>query len=72
MRAGYQVRFTDALQTKIDELAALAKESGADAAAVDAIKNRPNCEAAAARRRMYKNLCAMRMYQYPERAAVRH
>ena len=39
---GYQVRFTDALQTKIDELAALAKESGADAAAVDAIKNRPN------------------------------
>jgi len=39
---GYQVRFTDALQTKIDELAALAKANGADAAAVDAIKNRPN------------------------------
>ena len=39
---GYQVRFTDALQTKIDELAALAKANGVDAAAVDAIKNRPN------------------------------
>ena len=39
---GYQVRFTDALQTKIDELAALAKANGVDAAAVDAIKNRAN------------------------------
>ena len=39
---GYQVRFTDALQTKIDELAALAKANGVDAAAVDAIKNGPN------------------------------
>ena len=39
---GYQVRFTNALQTKIDKLAALAKANGVDAAAVDAIKNRPN------------------------------
>ena len=39
---GYQVRFTNALQTKIDELAALAKANGVDAAAVDAIKNGPN------------------------------
>ena len=39
---GYQVRFTDAHQTKIDELAALAKANGVDAAAVDAIKNRAN------------------------------
>ena len=39
---GYQVRFTNALQTKIDKLAALAKANGVDAAAVDAIKNGPN------------------------------
>jgi hypothetical protein len=39
---GYQVRTTDALMTKIDELAALARASGADAAAVNAIRDRPN------------------------------
>ena len=39
---GYQVRFTNALQTKLDKLAALAKANGVDAAAVDAIKNGPN------------------------------
>ena len=38
----YQVRFTNALQTKLDKLAALAKANGVDAAAVDAIKNGPN------------------------------
>ena len=37
---GYQVRFTDALQTKIDELHALASQ--VDPVAADAIKNRPN------------------------------
>ena len=35
---GYQVRFTDALQTKIDELHALARQ--VDPVAADAIKNR--------------------------------
>ena len=35
---GYQVRFTDALQTKIDELYALARQ--VDPVAADAIKNR--------------------------------
>ena len=39
---GYQVRTTDALMTKIDELAALALKSGADPAAVNAIRDRPN------------------------------
>ena len=39
---GYQVRFTDALQTKIDELAALAKASGADPRAISVIKERSN------------------------------
>ena len=39
---GYQVRTTDALMTKIDELAALARASGADPAAVNAIRDRPN------------------------------
>ena len=37
---GYQVRFTDALQTKIDELHALASQ--VDPVAADAIKNRAN------------------------------
>ena len=37
---GYQVRFTDALQTKIDELHALAYQ--VDPVAADAIKNRQN------------------------------
>ena len=37
---GYQVRFTNALQTKIDELHALACQI--DPVAADAIKNRPN------------------------------
>ena len=37
---GYQVRFTDALQTKIDELHALASQ--VDPVAADAIKSRPN------------------------------
>ena len=37
---GYQVRTTDALQTKVDELAALARAHGADPAAIDAIKYR--------------------------------
>ena len=35
---GYQIRFTDALQTKIDELHALARQ--VDPVAADAIKNR--------------------------------
>ena len=39
---GYQVRTTNALQTKIDELAALALAKGADLADVNAIKDRPN------------------------------
>lgn len=39
---GYQVRTTNALHSKIDDLIALALESGADPAAVNAIRDRPN------------------------------
>ena len=39
---GYQVRTTNALHSKIDDLIALALESGADPAAVSAIRDRPN------------------------------
>ena len=39
---GYQIRTTNALHSKIDDLIALALASGADPAAVCAIRDRPN------------------------------
>ena len=39
---GFQIRFTNSLQSKIDDLADLAKASGADPNAIHAIKGRAN------------------------------
>ena len=38
---GYQIRATNSLQTKVDELRALALVAGADTSAVNTIFNRP-------------------------------